>query len=348
MTSPVSVRARRVPEIARLLCWWLGLAGGAALMWLGATLFAGMTATAAVPTLFNMNTASRHRTDPVTISTGQPRNPIGPTGPATTETEPTTATTASLRIEPVSMTTALTTQPAATPIPTSDVWDQVAQCESGGRWNISTGNGHHGGLQFTPSTWKAYGGGKYASTANQATKQQQIEIAKKVLAGQGPGAWPHCGRKAGLSRANGGAATGAASGPGKHATTPAPKTGTEAPKRINEAPKPKYKPTEQPTKTTDNAYDKARDKKASKYHSTTKAHHDKATSQHKPSHKPQGKAQRNATKDTVVVRSGDTLSALAVSHHIKGGWRALYEANKDKLDNPRLIYPNQELALPRT
>lgn len=80
------------------------------------------------------------------------------------------------------------------------VWEKVAECESSGRWNINTGNGHYGGLQFTASTWKAYGGGRYASRADLATKEQQIAVAEKVLAGQGPGAWPNCGPRAGLSR----------------------------------------------------------------------------------------------------------------------------------------------------
>ena len=72
-------------------------------------------------------------------------------------------------------------------------WDRVAQCESGGNWAINTGNGYHGGLQFSPSTWTGHGGGKYAPSAAQATKAQQIEIAENVLANQGKGAWPSCG-----------------------------------------------------------------------------------------------------------------------------------------------------------
>ena len=85
------------------------------------------------------------------------------------------------------------------------VWDEVAQCESGGNWSINTGNGYYGGLQFSSSTWKAFGGGEYASTANQATKAEQIAVAQRTLHAQGPGAWPTCGKKAGLTRANGGA-----------------------------------------------------------------------------------------------------------------------------------------------
>ncbi|MCP2259505.1 LysM domain-containing protein [Streptoalloteichus tenebrarius] len=77
-------------------------------------------------------------------------------------------------------------------------WDALAQCEAGGNWNINTGNGFSGGLQFTPSTWKAYGGGQYAPNAHQATRDQQIAVAERVLQGQGWGAWPACSSKLGL------------------------------------------------------------------------------------------------------------------------------------------------------
>jgi hypothetical protein len=76
-------------------------------------------------------------------------------------------------------------------------WDRVAQCESGGRWDINTGNGYHGGLQFAPSTWRGFGGTEFAPVAHQATRAEQIVVAERVLAGQGWGAWPVCSRKAG-------------------------------------------------------------------------------------------------------------------------------------------------------
>ncbi|MER7011772.1 transglycosylase family protein [Saccharopolyspora sp. NPDC000359] len=82
-------------------------------------------------------------------------------------------------------------------------WDAVAQCESGGNWSINTGNGYYGGLQFSASTWKAYGGTSYASNASQATKAQQIAVAERVLQAQGPGAWPVCSKKAGLTKGSG-------------------------------------------------------------------------------------------------------------------------------------------------
>lgn len=76
---------------------------------------------------------------------------------------------------------------------TDGEWDQVARCESGGNWAINTGNGYHGGVQFSSSTWASHGGGQYAPSAELATKEQQIAVAERVLATQGRGAWPVCG-----------------------------------------------------------------------------------------------------------------------------------------------------------
>lgn len=68
-------------------------------------------------------------------------------------------------------------------------WDRVASCESGGNWHINTGNGFYGGLQFLTSTWLSAGGGRYASRADFASREQQISIA----AGLSLGNWPVCG-----------------------------------------------------------------------------------------------------------------------------------------------------------
>jgi resuscitation-promoting factor RpfA len=73
-------------------------------------------------------------------------------------------------------------------------WDAVAQCESSGNWSINTGNGYYGGLQFSASTWAAFGGTEYAPRADLATKAQQIAVAERTLDGQGKGAWPNCGK----------------------------------------------------------------------------------------------------------------------------------------------------------
>lgn len=82
--------------------------------------------------------------------------------------------------------------------PDSD-WDRLSQCEAGGNWGINTGNGFQGGLQFSPSTWTSHGGGEYAATANQASREEQIVVAERVLESQGWGAWPSCSSQLGLS-----------------------------------------------------------------------------------------------------------------------------------------------------
>ena len=69
-------------------------------------------------------------------------------------------------------------------------WDAVAQCESGGNWSADTGNGLYGGLQFKPATWAENGGVGDPATAS---REEQIAVANRVLATQGPGAWPKCG-----------------------------------------------------------------------------------------------------------------------------------------------------------
>ncbi len=72
-------------------------------------------------------------------------------------------------------------------------WDKMAQCEASGDWSLNKGGLYYGGLQFLTSTWLAYGGGAYAPRADLATKKEQILTAEKLLADQGPSAWPHCG-----------------------------------------------------------------------------------------------------------------------------------------------------------
>ncbi len=84
---------------------------------------------------------------------------------------------------------------SAASVANGSVWDQIAQCESGGNWSINTGNGFYGGLQFTLGTWHAFGG---SGMPNSASREQQIAVAKKVQASQGWGAWPACTSKLGI------------------------------------------------------------------------------------------------------------------------------------------------------
>ena len=107
-----------------------------------------------------------------------------------------------------SITTTTTPRSAAAPaaVPTAssavdDRWDRLADCETGGNWAANTGNGYGGGLQFAHqpswSTWRAFGGTEYAPNPWDASREQQIVVAERVLAVSGFGAWPGCSRKFG-------------------------------------------------------------------------------------------------------------------------------------------------------
>ncbi|MFI0223893.1 transglycosylase family protein [Streptomyces lydicus] len=78
-------------------------------------------------------------------------------------------------------------------------WGCLAECESSGDWHINTGNSFYGGLQFWQPTWEAFGGLAFARRADLASRDEQIEIAKRVQAAQGWGAWPVCARRYGLT-----------------------------------------------------------------------------------------------------------------------------------------------------
>ncbi|MCV7314874.1 transglycosylase family protein [Mycolicibacillus parakoreensis] len=71
-------------------------------------------------------------------------------------------------------------------------WEAVAQCESGGDWSAATGNGDFGGLQISESTWRANGGAEMAANPADASPAEQVDVAKHILASQGPDAWPSC------------------------------------------------------------------------------------------------------------------------------------------------------------
>ncbi|WP_282503733.1 LysM peptidoglycan-binding domain-containing protein [Streptomyces rhizoryzae] len=108
-------------------------------------------------------------------------------------------------------------------------WDRLAQCESGGNWRTDTGNGFSGGLQFGHSTWHSFGGRAYAPRAARASRAQQIQVAERVLARQGWGAWPACAASLGLR--------GTPRGGGAH-TLPAPRKAAPAhPRTRHEKPR---------------------------------------------------------------------------------------------------------------
>lgn len=107
---------------------------------------------------------------------------------------PTPPTTANVAHE-VRIATARSAPIVSRPVPDS-VWDAIAQCESGGRWDDTRG-GYEGGVHFLHSTWVKAGGRRFAEHAYQASREEQIEIAKGWLARTSWEQWPACSRKVG-------------------------------------------------------------------------------------------------------------------------------------------------------
>jgi len=215
----------------------------------------------------------------------------------------------------------------------SSTWDQVAQCESTGNWGISNGNGFSGGLQFTPSTWKAYGGGQYASDASQASKSQQIAVAERVLAGQGPGAWPVCSQKAGLGKGGDADATAAKSDKpsGKTKSTVESKAAPEASAQNTAGDRTTANTTGPKTGSGSEVQVKSKSTK-------------NVTSKVAPKSTISGK--HAAAEGGYTVRAGDTLSSIAAKTGVEGGWKALADANAGLIgDNPDLINVGANLTL---
>lgn len=193
---------------------------------------------------------------------------------------------------------------------TGSTWDQLAECESGGNWNIDTGNGYRGGLQFQQSTWESFGGS--GNPAN-ASREEQIAVAENVLDGQGWGAWPACSSQLGLS---GNAQPQGGSGEQQQAQQEAPAEQQQAPVE-QEAPVEHEAPVEQ------------------------QQVQEQPAAQAAPA--PQ---QAAPTGETYTVVAGDTLSSIAQAQGVEGGWESIYQANADKIANPVLIFPGQQLILP--
>ncbi|MFE0461104.1 transglycosylase family protein [Kitasatospora sp. NPDC058965] len=206
----------------------------------------------------------------------------------------------------------------------ASTWDAVAQCESTGNWSIDSGNGFYGGLQFTSSTWAAYGGTQYAAQANLATKAQQIAIAEKVLADQGPGAWPVCSVKAGLT------AGGAPAQVDTTSTTSSTTTSTKSAATQQAAPVQQQAPAQDTTPVQQPA----------------QAPVTKQTPQHQADRKTYKVVTSTNSTGTgsYTVKSGDTLSAIAAAHHTTVD--ALYGKNvKTVGTNPDVIFPGQVLSI---
>jgi len=207
-------------------------------------------------------------------------------------------------------------------------WDAVAQCESGGNYAINTGNGFSGGFQFTPSTWSAFGG---QGAPQNATRDQQIQVAERVLAGQGKGAWPVCGKNLGAASPS---SASAQSAPAQR-TAPTQQQSTKAapqsvaPKAV--APKAVAPKAVAPKAVAPKAV-------------APKAVAPKAVA-------PKATVARTAPASTTAtgsytVKSGDTLTKIAAAQGVSGGYQAIFALNQDRVQNVNLIFPGQTLRLP--
>lgn len=198
----------------------------------------------------------------------------------------------------------------ANAVPVS-TWDALAQCESGGNWGTNTGNGFSGGLQFTPSTWAAFGG---TGSAQGASKAEQIRVAEKVLQGQGWGAWPACSAKLGLSGNGGGVASAASVSTQASSVKQAAPVQQAAPV-AQAAPVQQAAPVAQAPAVTYSA--------------------------------PAAPVQQAApAAGTYTVQAGDTLGTIANKLGVNGGWQALFAANSGTVADANLIFPGQVLNIP--
>ncbi|MBH1935423.1 LysM peptidoglycan-binding domain-containing protein [Streptomyces sp. AV19] len=202
-----------------------------------------------------------------------------------------------------------------------DTWERVAQCESSGNWSINTGNGYYGGLQFSQSSWAAAGGTAYAPRADLATKGQQIAVAEKLLAMQGPGAWG-CASAGPLTS---GGAKADVDTSGSSTTTTQKSTGDRGVSTKKHA---------------DRSERQSAPKHAAPQQSTEEA----------PAAKPA--APKHAAPKTIKmgdgeyeVKEGDTLAKIAEAKKVKGGWEKLYDRNKDIVEDADVIFPGQKLHL---
>ena len=252
---------------------------------------------------------------------------------------------------------------------TVDTWDRLAECESNGTWDINTGNGFYGGVQFTLSSWQAVGGEGYP---HQASKAEQIKRAEILQDLQGWGAWPLCSQKLGLTQADADAgdvdATEAAPVAVERTATVQRQSAADeaaAEQAAAEQAAADQAAAERWAAEQAAADQAAAERWAAKQAAAEQAAADKAAAQRaaaaeqaaaqKAAAAEQAAAQKAAAAEqavvaeaeTIVVKSGDSLWKLANEYEVEGGWTALYEANKGAVSDAAVIYVGQELVLPQ-
>lgn len=221
-------------------------------------------------------------------------------------------------------------------------WDALAQCESGGNWNTNTGNGFYGGVQFTQQSWNGVG---MSGSPHGASKEAQIEAAERLLAQQGWGAWPACSAQLGLSGRSGAAPSYQSQPVQVQQQAPVvEQPAVQAP--VNSAPVQSQAPVVQEAPATTSTVPE---------YTTTPPEAPVApvtpgTASSAPVYQtqvPEASVTPSVPSySTYKVQAGDTLSKVAHRLNIPGGWEALWNANRDTVSNPNLIFVGQTLNIP--
>ena len=182
-------------------------------------------------------------------------------------------------------------------------WDALAECESSGNWAINTGNGFGGGLQFTDSTWRSFGG---SGQPEDASREEQIQVAERVKAEQGMNAWPTCSNKTGNTDDS--------------PNSSVPSAGSSDDDADADA-------------DADSGSGSASDDEDSGS-SSDETTAETRTVRNTPA---------SGSAGSYTVKAGDTLSSIAASHGAT--WRTLAQANPDVATDPNLIFPGQTLTM---
>jgi murein DD-endopeptidase MepM/ murein hydrolase activator NlpD len=251
---------------------------------------------------------------------------------------------------------------------TLDEWERVAQCESNGQWNLPGGDRDStGGLQFRVASWqdalsylrsKGVDTSDYPAMPYQATKKQQIMAGEALLALQGPRAWSvtfnggaHCGNAAAGALSTGSMFEG---GPNPYPSSSTPSTPKPStPEKPDADPKPS---TPKPSTSAGDKYTVVRGDTLSKIAvaqdvdggwQALYAENKSVVGSNPNLIYPGQKLTLPAVK--YVVKKGDYLTKIASDLGIEGGWKVIYDKNKDVIgDNPNLIKPGMVLVVSGT
>ena len=227
----------------------------------------------------------------------------------------------------------------------ASTWDAVAGCESTNNWSINTGNGYYGGLQFSQSTWDAYGGQQYAPRADLASREQQIAVAEQTLAGQGWGAWTCAYAGGGEASSAGSVGSGSSSSSSSSDPSSSSSSSSHSSSNNSSSNDPNSSSSSSPASSSSDSSSNDRSSRSSDRADRSREISVDQQSSDQQSSDQSVSAPASAADGTYTVVTGDTLSGIAAANGVAGGWQALYQANSDIIPNADMIYPGQVLRL---